>query len=433
MKVSESKYRRPRREHVVVIGAGQAGLATSAWLARVGLDHVVLERSRVGASWRERRWDSFRLVTPNWMIRLPGGAYEGPDPDGFLGRDAVADHLDRYASSLRAPVETGVHVRSLGHAGDGFRIEASSGAITARTVIVTTGTFHRARVPAWAGDLSPQIVQLAALDYRRPSALPPGGVLVVGSGQSGAQIADELHRSGRRVFLATGGAARLPRRHRGRDTMAWLAAAGAFDETVARHPLGEAVRRHANAHVAGGATLDLRRLGGDGVRLFGRAIGGAGRHVVFAGDLEAHLAAADRGAARFQALADAYIDGCREPASDEREAPHAWAPARTPTSLDLRAEGVTAVIWAGGLGPDFSWIRLPVFDAHGYPRVRRGLTAVPGLAFVGLHWMHRWSSGLFFGVGRDAAHVVSRLAISEGVPAPDVRPSFPPLTTGGLR
>jgi putative flavoprotein involved in K+ transport len=403
----------PERIDTVVIGGGQAGLCASHELARHGREHVVLERGRVGERWRRGSWDSFRLVTPSWAVRLPGVPPPG-DPHGFLHRDQVIGLLERFAAYVDPPLREGVEVEAVEPGlGARFRVVTSAGPIDAQRVVVAAGTFQRAKLPDGAGQLPPGPAQLHARDYRRPDDLPDGPVLVVGSGQSGTQIADELRRTGREVYLSVSRAGRVPRRYRGRDVFAWAELVGWLDRTVDR--LDDPSERFApNPAVSGrdgGLDMNLHALARDGVTLLGRYRGVEGGRVRFADDLHERLAQIDQEVARLKAGIDAFVE--------ERELAVVPAPADAPpdhgfhqdppTELDLDEAGIAAVLWATGYGWDFGWIDAPVRDRVGYPVQTRGISSVPGLAFLGLHWMHTLGSGLLYGVASDARHVVGRL------------------------
>ena len=403
---------------VIIIGAGQAGLSTSRFLSGHGVDHVVLERGVLGDSWSDRRWDSFSLVTPNWTIRLPGAEYEGPDPDGFMLRDDFVAYLERWADGFRCPVRTGVEATRLGHGRNGrLRVETSVGPLEARAVVVATGTMQRPRRPRIAQRLSPRVEQLDAESYRNPESLAPGAVLVIGSGQTGGQIVDELQDSGRRVLLSVGGAGRVPRRYRGRDCVAWLAALGFFDRTPDMLD-SPAQRFRAEVQASGrdgGRTISLHKFRRDGVRLLGKLAAVDGATAYFADDLRDNVENADRFSLKFREGVDALVE--REgidvppPTTEELEGEPAdgvWSD-RHVSSIDLEDENVTTVVWATGFSYDFSWIDFPVCDGMGYPVTDRGATAVPGLYFMGLNWMVKRKSGLLLGVGEDARHVCAHV------------------------
>ncbi len=400
---------------VVIVGGGQAGLAMSFCLLDRGVDHLVLERDRVAHAWREERWDSFSLVTPNWQCRLPGHPLRGADPDGFIGRDEIADYVESYARKFALPVREGVGVEEVALRDDGaFDLTTTAGDATADAVVLAVGGYHAPSIPRLGAALSPDITQLHSSTYRNPSSLPDGAVLVVGSGQSGAQIAEDLHLAGRDVHLAVGTAPRVARFYRGRDVVTWLHDMGHFDLPIERHPEGLDARREANHYVTGrdgGRDLDLRELARDGMTLHGRLIGGAGGDVRFAGDLADNLDAADETYERINGSIDEWIDehGVEAPPGAAYEP--VWAPDDNDGGgeLDLAAAGVRSVVWATGFSSDWSWVKAPAFDGTGYPTHHRGVTTVPGLYVLGLPWLHTWGSGRFAGIARDARHLAAQI------------------------
>lgn len=398
---------------VAIVGAGQAGLSVSHHLKDLGVEHVLLEAATPAHEWSDSRWDHFTLVTPNWHCRLPGYAYDGPDPDGFMTRDEVVAWLDGYVRSFEPPVRTHTRVAELRERdGGGFvlDLETPSGPETleADHVVVATGGYHRPIEPAFARAIDPSVVQLHSQQYRNADQLPDGGVLVVGTGQSGAQIAEDLHLEGRQVHLALGDAPRVARFHRGRDCMTWLADMGLYDTAVAQYPGGLAAREKTNHYVTGrdgGRDIDLRSFALDGMRLYGKLVDAQGTDLAFAPTLTRSLDAADAVYLSIRRDIDRYIEREGIDAPPEPDYVPPWAPSVDPTALDLAAEGVTSVVWAIGYRPDYRWLRVGVFDGTGRPTHTRGVTAVPGLYFVGLPWMHTWGSGRFLGVAADAEHV----------------------------
>jgi putative flavoprotein involved in K+ transport len=397
----------------LIVGAGQAGLALSRYLTDLGRDHVVLERHRVAERWRSERWDSFRLLTPNWLTRLPGMSYDGADPDGFMTRAEVVAFFDTYARSFDAPVRTGVTVSRVSRESEHWVVETDAGRFVAANVVVATGHHDQPRVPEIGRTLPPHIAQLHSSRYRNPAQLPPGGVLVVGAGPSGQQIADELARSGRRVVIAAGRHRSLPRRYRGLDTYQWMDRLGAFERTVDDLPDPSVVRRAPAFVLAGGRDdLDLRRLVAAGAVPVGRLTGIDGSTVRFSDDLAATVAAADDNARRFRASIDDLVArmGLRvdDPEAPPRP-PGRWA-ATAPTRLHLDHDAVRTVLWATGYRRDFTWLHAPVLDTAGEPVQHRGVTPAPGLYFLGLRWMHRRSSDAIHGVGTDAAFLAEQIA-----------------------
>lgn len=423
-----STPRADRRVDVAVVGGGQAGLATSWYLTRDGVDHVVLEAQTAAHEWADTRWDAFTLVTPNWHCRLPGYAYDGPDPDGFMTRDEVVAWLGGYAATFGPPLVEHTRVTALTQReGGGFTLTTTGpdGELTweASQVVVATGGYHLPIVPPWATALDPAVVQLHSADYKSPQQLPDGGVLVVGTGQSGAQIAEDLHLAGRQVHLALGDAPRVARTYRGRDCMTWLADMGLYDTPVARYPGGLAAREKTNHYVTGrdgGRDIDLRDFAREGMRLYGLLDGltaPGGSELLFRPTVRESLDAADAVYNSICRDIDRFIErqGIAAPPPSAYEP--VWEPEEEPASLDLAAAGVTSVVWAIGYRPDYRWVQVGVFDGTGRPTHTRGVTAVPGLSFLGLPWLHTWGSGRFHGIARDAEHVAAA-AVAALAPRP---------------
>ena len=398
---------------VAVIGGGQAGLSMSWHLSQRGVDHVVLERDRVGHEWRDRRWDSFCLVTPNWQCELPGFAYAGDDPDGFMPGADVVGFLEKYAASFDPPLAEGVEVTRLRRTERGvFELRTGEGRRTADQVVIATGPYHNPAVPRIAERLPAGITQLHSSQYRNPDQVGAGAVLVVGTGQSGCQIAEDLHLAGRRVHLAVGSAPRAARRYRGRDTLAWLDEMGHYRKGIDEFGDADEVRLRANHYMTGrdgGRDIDLRLFATQGMRLHGRLQTVDGTNVSFGADLQSNLDNADAVAEGIKDAIDRWIAvrGIEAPA-EARYVP-VWEPPAGGSALDLRAEGITAVIWSTGFHRDHRWIEVPVFDGRGYPTHERGVTSCPGLYFLGLPWQHTWGSGRFAGVARDAGHLAAKI------------------------
>ncbi|HET6499979.1 MAG TPA: MSMEG_0569 family flavin-dependent oxidoreductase [Amycolatopsis sp.] len=398
---------------VVVVGGGQAGLSMSRCLTRSGVDHLVLERDRPGTEWRNRRWDSFCLVTPNWQCQLPDFPYPGEDPDGFMVRDDIVGYLEDYLATFDFPLVSGVSATRLRRGEDGvFRISTTAGELTADQVVVATGPYQVPLRPRIAERLPARLTQLHSADYRNPGQLPPGAVLVVGTGQSGCQIAEDLHLAGRQVHLAVGSAPRVARRYRGRDVVAWLEDMGYYRRGIDEFPDADAVRFRANHYVTGrdgGRDIDLRAFARDGMKLSGRLVDITDGVLRFAPDLRKNLDGADAVSEGIKDSIDAYLAsrGIAAPAED-RYVP-VWEPGAEPSEEDIDAAGITSVVWCTGFGRDDRWIEVPVFDGRGYPTHQRGVTSCPGLYFVGLPWQYTWGSGRFCGVARDAEHLASRV------------------------
>jgi putative flavoprotein involved in K+ transport len=399
---------------VVVIGGGQAGLSMSYCLSQRGIDHVVLERHRVGHEWRERRWDSFCLVTPNWQCLLPGFPYVGPDPDGFMVRDEVVRYLEDYVESFSPPLLEGVDVTRLRRNTSGvFEIEAGDAGFTADQVVVATGPYHTAAVPRLAERLPAELTQIHSSQYRSPERLPVGAVLVVGTGQSGCQIAEDLHLSGRRVHLAVGGAPRVARFYRGRDVVAWLDSMGYYAKGIDEFADTDSVRFRVNHYVTGrdgGRDIDLRAFARGGMRLYGRLNHISSSTAHFADDLPRNLDHADAVSESIKDSIDQFIAAHHVDAPTEPRYTPVWTPTDTPGRLDLAHAGIGAVVWSTGFHRDYRWISVPVFDGRGYPTHQRGVTSCPGLYFLGLPWQYTWGSGRFSGVARDAEHLAERIS-----------------------
>ena len=392
----------------------------SHFLRQAGREHVLLERREaLGGGWQDR-WDGFQLVTPNWTTGLPGLDYDGDDPDGFMPREAIVDRMTRYAGVVGAPVRLATSVRRLSALDGGasrFRLETDRGHLEARDVVVATGSFHAPRIPKLAAQIAPRVRQLHSHEYRRPSDLPPGRVLVVGTGQTGVQITEELREAGRDVILSVGHCGRVPRRYRGHDLFWWVRRLA--EESAAGRPGLPAVgqlpdvraRLACNPHLSGhggGHDTNLWRFAAGGVRLVGRLDGADGERVRLAPGLQDNL--------RF---ADGFFDERFRPGFDalvEREGldlpPDDREPFETPVpeveELDLAAEGVSSVLWTSGYAMDYGWIDLPVLDEMGFPKTTRGVTEVPGLSFIGSLWQFNLASGNLVGVAMDARHLAEQ-------------------------
>jgi putative flavoprotein involved in K+ transport len=403
------------REHhdVIVVGGSQAGLSASHCLAARGIDHVVFEANRIGHAWRTQRWDSFCLVTPNWQCRLPGFAYAGADPDGFMLRDEIVAYIEDYAKSFAPPLREGVRVLAVRKTTTMFEVDTTAGDFSAGSVVIAIGGYHVAKLPALAERVPPDIVQIHSSAYKHPDQLPPGDILVVGTGQSGCQIAEDLHIAGRRVHLCTGSAPRVARRYRGRDVVAWLEDMGHYDLPVEEHPLGAGVRAKSNHYVTGrggGRDIDLRIFALQGMQLYGRLLDIDGMRAITASDLIRNLDGADETFLKINASIDAYIDANGIDAPAEARYIPPWTPKIERASLDLANQNISAIVWSMGFRCDFSFIDAAIFDERGYPDHRRGVTPIDGLYFLGLPWLHSWGSGRFAGVGRDAEFLVDQIS-----------------------
>ncbi len=398
----------------IVVGGGQAGLSVSWHLTQFGRDHMVLDRGRVGDTWRNR-WDSFCLVTPNHLCRLPGFPYDGDDPHGFMQRDEIVAYIERFAASFDPPYRDGVEIIRISASDEPgrFELDTSEGTLKAENLVIAVGTHQHPNIPSWHGDLPEGMTGLHTRDYRNPEQLTDGAVFVVGSGQSGCQVAEDLHRAGRQVHLAVGNAGRIPRRYRGRDILDWDIATGYFDLKVHDHPKGNTIRFKAHPHLSGrdgGYTVDLRQMAVDGIRLHGKVSGAQNGCLMLSDGLAATLDGVDEFCRAEMDGIDQFIadNGLEAPA--EAILPVQWRPEPEQPLLDLAKAGISTMIYATGFHYDFGWVDLPVFDERGYPRYHRGVTVIPGLYFCGLHWMETQGSGLFYGVGRDAEYVVGHLS-----------------------
>ncbi|WP_186102051.1 MSMEG_0569 family flavin-dependent oxidoreductase [Burkholderia gladioli] len=406
---------------VLVVGGGQAGLSISYYLKQAGIEHLVFEKETVTHGWRRQRWDAFCLVTPNWQCQLPGHPYRGDDPHGFMTRDEIIDYLDGFVAMVDAPVLEHTGVLRVAREEDGrYRVLTTRGAYMADQVVVAAGGYHTPIVPRLAERLPASIAQIQSSAYRNAAALPEGGVLVVGSGQSGAQIAEDLHLAGRRVTLAVGDAPRCARFYRGRDVVDWLADMHYYEMPVEKHPLREGVRDNTNHYVTGrdgGRDIDLRRFAAEGMELYGRLEDYRDGALRFATNLGECLDRADETYNGINASIDAFIakQGIAAPPPTRYEA--SWRPAAERAALHLADSGIAAIVWCIGFTPDFGWIDVPVFNGRGYPAHRRGVTAAPGLYFVGLPWLHTWGSGRFSGIARDAEYLVERIVGMTGTAA----------------
>jgi putative flavoprotein involved in K+ transport len=407
-----------------VIGAGHAGLAVSHFLSERSIDHVVIERGEVANSWRTERWDSLRLLTPNWQSRLPGMAYAGSDPDGYMTMPEVVDFIDLYARKVGAPVQTNTTVTSLRPKRNGYEVVTDQGVWVSPTVVLATGAFNLPDVPALAAEVPATVVRVTPIDYRGPDQLPEGGVLVVGASATGIQIAEEVHRSGRPVTLSVGEHVRMPRLYRGKDVMWWLEQTGILDE---RHDeVDDLVRaRNLSSPQLVGTperrTLDLNALTGQGVRLVGRLAGISGGRSQFSGSLRNKCNLADLKLGRLLDTFDEWALGSG--IDDELDPPHRLPATRVdespPLSIDLNNGEIAGIVWATGFRPDYSWLHARVLDHRGRLRHDGGVvTDAPGLYRIGLNLLRRRKSSFIHGAEDDARELTEHLAahLSVGTP-----------------
>jgi putative flavoprotein involved in K+ transport len=398
-----------------VIGAGHAGLATSRLLSDRSIDHVVLERGQVANSWRRERWDSLRLLTPNWLSRLPGFAYDGDDPDGFMSMPEVVEFISRYSEAIAAPVRTETTVTCVRRAGDGYHVATTAGDFTCRSVVIASGACNFPSVPAVRASVPASVACFTALDYRNPGQLPDGGVLVVGASATGVQLADEIHRSGRRVVLAVGEHVRMPRTYRGRDVLWWMYASGVWDQRYDEIDDITRARRLPSPQLAGTperATLDLNTLGAVGVELVGRLAGIRDGRALFSGSLRNNFALADLKLDRLLDTFDAWAH--RHGRDAEVCPPERFEPTTAPASsrlqIDLASGEIQSIVWATGFRPDYSWLDVPVVDNKGHLRHEGGVVVEsPGLYAIGLPVLRRRKSTFIHGAEDDARDLVDHL------------------------
>ncbi len=403
---------------VVIVGGGQAGLSLSHGLQQRGIDHLVIEKRSLVHTWRTQRWDSFCLVTPNWQCQLPGWGYLGSDPHGFMVKDQINEWLAGFVEHVKAPAIEGVTVERVSRVpGTGererFSVQTDAGTYTADQVVVASGGYHRPIVPRLAEKLPARVAQFHSAQYRNAAQLPEGAVLVVGCGQSGAQIAEDLHLAGRKVHLATGHAPRCARFYRGREVVDWLADMKYYDMPVTEHPLREGVRDNTNHYVTGrdgGRDIDLRRFALEGMELYGLLEGFDDGCFALQPNLRDNLDAADDTYNRINASIDRHIAAQGIEAPPPSVYTPVWEPQEERTRLDLAGAGITSVVWCIGFSPDFAWVDAPVFNGRGAPVHVRGVTNEAGLYFLGLPWLHTWGSGRFSGVARDAEFLAEAIA-----------------------
>ena len=410
---------------VVIVGAGQAGLSASWYLCRAGIEHVVLERNVRFHAWKNQRWDSFCLVTPNWQCKLPGFAYAGDDPTGFMLKDQIVDYVEAFADSFDAPLREGVTVTRVVQDHDGrFEVDTDAGLYRSDHVIVASGGYDRPVTPPFAADLEPSIAQLHTRDYHRPGDVPEGRCLVVGTGQSGVQLMEDLRIAGRDVALAVGPAPRSPRMYRGRDATDWLHEMGHYAITIDQTPDPKATEAKTNHYMSGrdgGHEIDLRRFALDGLPLYGSVTGMEGTRIAFAPDLERNLDDADRSYVGIREMIDAHIEKNGIDAPEEPPFEKVWRPETEITEIDAAQEGITSVLWCIGFRPDYGWLQVDCLDATGRPVHKRGVCDAEGMYFLGLGWLNTWGSGRFLGVGEDAGHVARVIRERLGTQRPDRR------------
>ena len=400
---------------VIIIGGGQAGLSASYCLKERGItDHLILEKHRVGHAWRSERWDSFCLVTPNHQCRLPGHHYGGDDPEGFMVKDEIVDFIEAYVSKYNPPICEGVSVTSVTKRDGFFHVTTNVGEWHCDDVIVAMGCFHTPILPRGAETIPSHIKQIHSADYKNPDQIPEGETIVVGSGQSGVQMMEELHRFGRKVHLCLGNAPRSPRRYRGKDAVTWLEEMGYYETTFGEHPDKNKALSSTNHYLTGrdgGHEIDLRQFALDGVKLYGYVNSiDAERFAVYQ-DISEKLDAADRSYNGICQRIDDYLEATGIHAPEQAHYTPVWTPENEPTELGYSENNITAIIWCIGFRPNFQAIKLPVLNMRGFPETDRGVTSIPGLYFLGLPWQHTWGSARFSGIAEDAAYIADQIAL----------------------
>jgi len=394
----------------IIIGGGQGGLSISYYLSMVGREHIIFEKAHQAAQVWRNRWDSFTLITPNWMVRLPGAHYQGDNPDGFMTKDEIVTYFTSYIQHFKLPINYGTTVISVERINNGYRVVTNKGNYAAKNVVIAVGLHQHPKIPPFHKKMSAEIQQIHSSEYRNPERLPPGGVLVVGSAQSGSQIAEELYQNGRKVYLSVSTAGRVPRRYRGLDSARWMEKMGYYRRTVDElsSPKDKFAASAHGTGKNGGHTINLHQFVKDGVILMGHVKDVDRKTLFLEKDLKENLAKADQFEAKFIREIDDYIN------ENKLENPPESLPilqdgyeAEEITKLNLEQAGIRSVIWATGYQFDFRWIKLAAFDEDGYPIQERGVSQFAGLYFIGLPFLHTGISGVIAGVGDDAAHIAS--------------------------
>jgi putative flavoprotein involved in K+ transport len=395
----------------IIVGGGQAGLATSYHLKHLGREHIIFEAADKPAHvWRDDRWDSFTFVTPNWTICLPGAPYEGNDLDGFLPKGEIIAYFDRYVEKFNLPVQFNTTVTEVVPIEGVYQVTVNGKNYRAKNVVIATGSFQKPKIPTFRANIPADVLQLHSGNYRNPDQLPTGAVLVVGSAQSGMQIAEELYQSGQKVYLCTGTAPRVPRRYRGREIFYWLKETGFLNQTPDKLPSPKA-RLAGNPHCSGkngGHSVNLHQFMRDGVTLLGHIAGAQDGRVMLKPDLKVNLTRVDKAEKDLLAMIDRYIEanGIEAPKETLPELQDGYS-AEIITELDLKAANIHTIIWAIGYTADFSLVKLAVTDGDGFPITRRGVTQYPGLYFVGMNWLSTRKSVTLMGVGEDVESIIA--------------------------
>lgn len=398
---------------VIIVGGGQAGLSVSWYLQKKGIKHKVFERHTKFHSWRKNRWDSFCLVTPNWQCVLPDYPYQGDDPHGFMLKDEIVDYLDGFADNFDPPIFENVDVKKVTNHENGYLVETSIGSWSCGEVVIATGGYDAPIIPPYADKLDKHIMQMHSRDYRRPSQVPEGATLVVGTGQSGVQIMEDLVRDGRKVHLAVGPAPRSPRKYRGRDATDWLYDIGHYAITIAEHPDPHKALSQTNHYMSGrdgGKEIDLRRFVVENdVSLYGSLSNADGSVLNFLPDLGKNLDDADQSYLGIRNVIDEYIDREGIDAPEEPPFEKLWHPNQEITKIDAAELGITSIIWSIGFRPNYDWVQVDVFDDHGRPVYDRGVCKTAGFYFIGLGWLNTWGSGRFLSIDDDSRYLADRI------------------------
>ncbi|MEM7671975.1 MAG: MSMEG_0569 family flavin-dependent oxidoreductase [Verrucomicrobiota bacterium] len=401
---------------VVIIGAGQAGLSVSYYLQKKGISsQAIFEKNQIAHSWRNERWDNFCLVTPNFQCRLPDHPYRGPDPDGFMPKDGIVDYVLDFSKQVEGPVYEGVEVLSVIKRTNGFIVETTRGIWNSKQVVVATGSFHTPILPPNVDAIPNSIQQINATDYRNPSQMAPGATAVIGSGQSGCQIAEDLMLDGRQVHLFLGNAPRSPRKYRGKDAVAWLEEMGYYKTTFAEHSDKQKALTGTNHYLTGrdgGREIDLRIFAQKGVKLYGYLDSVSVHGLKALPDVKEKLDSADRSYLGICERIDEYIESAGIDAPVEPRYTPSWEPEADVTELNFEAQNITSIIWCIGFRPDFSYVKSDVFNGRGFPIHNRGVTEVAGLYFIGLPWLHTWGSARFSGIAEDSEFLAEQIESS---------------------
>lgn len=398
---------------VVIVGGGQAGLSVSWYLQKKGIDHKVFEKHGKFQSWRENRWDSFCLVTPNWQCKLPDYPYKGDEPDGFMLKDEITEYLDGFADSFDPPLHENVEVKHIGKSDTSYLVKTSIGSWLCDEVVIATGGYDAPIIPPYADKLDKDIQQIHSRDYRRPSQITDGATLVVGTGQSGVQIMEDLVRDGRKVHLAVGPAPRSPRKYRGRDATDWLYEIGHYGLTIAKHPNPVKALSQTNHYMSGrdgGKEIDLRRFVVEAdISLYGSLSNIDDTKLSFLPDLAQNLDDADKSYVGIRQTIDAYIEREGINAPEEPPFEKLWHPEKEITEIDAKALGIKSIIWSIGFRPSYQWIDIDVFDDAGRPVYDRGVCKQKGFYFIGLGWLNTWGSGRFLSIDEDSQYLADRI------------------------